>query len=289
MKLKIFSLIFIAIIAGAFVAAGCGAGKDASFSPDPSVADLFGGDGSPDDPVGDGDVDVEGDKDQELPETDCFEDGFCYRTCDAVSDCPDGFSCIMHVCTFDCQSDDECGTGGRCNEVGLCEVVHGEEIPDCTSDSECGDGRFCNSDGDCEQIPVILGCQNDADCPTGQYCNDAHSCELFPLAGVECVADDECPGNYYCDDSGQCAQECRSDYQCADGKACNDIGRCVTPGVPVRLKSFSFSTLGADTDPAGPITFESTNFKIDQAVITPAGRNQVLTSPRFRLTGSAAF
>lgn len=296
MKSKIATLIIVTVIAAGLFAYGCGGGSDASFSPDPTVADMPGGDNPPDDTGGTGGGDTggggggSGDSSAKDSERDCFLDGFCYRTCTSATECPEGFSCIMNVCTFDCQSDDECGTGGECSDAGLCETVSGSEIPMCSEDAECGDGRFCNSDGDCEQTPVLLGCAGDVDCPLGQYCEDAtHECELFPSGGVACSIDADCPGNYYCSETNSCEQECRSDYQCVDGKACNTIGKCVDVSSPARLVSFSFGALGAATDPAGPVTFSSASFKLDNVVITPAGRNQVLTSTRFRLTASSEF
>lgn len=272
----------------AFAGYGCGgAGGDPEFSPDPSVGDLFGGNETPG--GGDDVIDATGDGDEAQEERDCFLDGFCYRACESAADCPDGFSCIMRVCTFDCQSDAECGAGGVCNSVGLCEASTGEGIPVCTIDADCGDGRFCNADGACEQIPVLLGCQGDVDCPLGQYCDDMHKCELFPGPGVECSIDDDCPGNYYCDALGECTQECRSSYQCGDGEACNDVGRCVAVGAPARLVSFTFGALGADTDPAGPVSFGSASFRLTNVQITTAGRDQILTSPSYRLTGSINY
>lgn len=289
MKFKIAIFLILAAIAAFFLAAGCG-GSDASFSPDPSVANVPGGDtpgGGDTGGSGDGSSDT---SKKSTDEKDCFLDGFCYKTCTSVSDCPAGFSCVMHVCTFDCQTDDECGTGGECNDAGLCEAVTGEKIPACTQNSECGDGRFCNDKGNCEQVPVLFGCANDADCPTGQYCDETtHECELFPAAGVSCSADADCPGNYYCGASHSCEQECRTDYQCSAGNACDAHGRCTTAGLPVRLASFSFNSAGADTDPAAPAIFESASYKIDMVEVVPSGRNEILSSTSFRLTRSGAM
>lgn len=290
MKQKIITAFVTCFV---LVASGCGGGGDAIFSPDPSIAQVPGGGETPDGDTGGGGggsgsvntTQSEGGQ----ASRDCFLDGFCLRTCRDASECPEGFSCIMKVCTFDCQTDAECGTGGKCNDVGLCEVAEGGSIPACTADLDCGDGRFCNAAGQCEQIPVLLGCQADVDCPSGQYCDSSHSCQMFPTAGVACSTDADCPGNYYCDASGGCLQECRSDYQCEAGKACNANGRCVVPGAPAKLLSFSFGALGADTDPTGPMAFGSASFKLDHVVITAAGRNQILTSPRFRLISSAEF
>lgn len=284
MKSKIFSVLVMTMFAAVFISWGCGAGGDASFSPDPGLADVLNDDPLDDGTGGGGQVDVDPEK-----ERDCFLDGFCYRECETVSDCPAGFSCVMNVCTFDCKADDECGDGGRCNSVGLCEVDSGLGIPACSSDSDCGDGRYCNAEGGCELIPVLLGCQSDIDCPLGQFCSDLHSCELFPGPDVDCAIDDDCPGNYYCDAGGSCQQDCRSDYQCPEGEACDVSGRCMVPGEPVKLVSFSFGVPGAESDPDGPVIFKSENFMIDQVVIAPAGRSQVLTSPRFRLIGSTPF
>lgn len=283
MKAKV-NINVLTLIMLAFFLAAC-SGGDASFSPDPTVGDVS---GPEDDPGGGGGGDdgATGDADEKQEERDCFLDGFCYRKCDVAADCPDGFSCIMNVCTFDCQTDDECGTGGACSEVGLCEASDGAGLPLCSVDEDCGDGRFCNGEGDCEQIPVLLGCQGDIDCPLGQYCDDLHTCELFPGPGVECTIDDDCPGNYYCDALNECQQECRSNYQCGDGEACDSSGRCVVVGAPARFSSFTFGVLGADSDPSGPVTFESASFNMDMVQLSPAGRNQVLTSPSFRLTAS---
>lgn len=288
MKVKVNMLVILVFVMAVFFHAACGGG-DASYSPDPTIGDVPGVGDEPGGGGGGGDDDVVVEDDGEAEERDCFLDGFCYRECETAAGCPAGFSCIMSVCTFDCQSDDECGTGGVCNSVGLCEASTGEGIPACTADSECGDGRFCNDAGACEQIPVLLGCQNDADCPLGQYCSETHQCDLFPGPGVECSADEDCPGDYYCDGLGECAQECRSDYQCGAGEACDGAGRCVVPGAPTRLVSFSFGALGADTDPFGPVSFESASFRLSNVNITPAGRNQVLTSTSYRLTGSLNY
>ena len=279
------TLFTVTLIAAGMFSYGCG-GSDASFSPDPSVAEVPGGEN----PGGGGETGGAGDESgKEISERDCFLDGFCYRGCKTAEQCPSGFSCIMQVCTFDCQNDDECGAGGKCNDAGLCEATSGGEIPACTQDYDCGDGRFCNDEGGCEQIPVLLGCRNDADCPLGQYCEDTHACELFPSGGVACSTDTDCPGNYFCSETGSCEQECRSAFQCGDGKTCNSTGECMDVGAPARLVSFSFGALGSATDPAGPVTFSSPSFKLDNVVITPAGRNQVLTSSRFRLINSAGF
>lgn len=280
--MKISTIAVMALLA--LVIAGCGAGGDPSFSPDPTIGEAQGDQSAP---SGDADA-TQANADAE-EERDCFLDGFCYRECASAADCPSGFSCIMSVCTFDCQSDAECGPGGVCSSVGLCEVASGTGLPACTDDAECGAGRFCNTSGDCEQIPVLLGCQNDADCPLGQYCNDMHACKLFPGPLVTCSVDADCPGNYYCDALNECAQQCRSHYQCGSGEACDDVGRCVMTGAPARLISFTFGALGADTDPSGPVSFESASFRLTNVQIAPAGRNQVLTSSSFRLTGSLNY
>lgn len=284
MKLKMITLFMVTLIAAALFSYGCGGG-DASFSPDPTVADVPGGE----DPAGGGGGtgdDSEGSS-KEVTERDCFLDGFCYRTCSTAEECPAGFSCIMKVCTFDCQSDDECGTGGDCNDAGLCEATDGGEIPACTQNSECGDGRFCNDEGNCEQVPVLFSCVNDADCPAGQYCEDVtHECELFPSGGVACAIDADCPGNYYCSAAGSCEQECRTDYQCSAGNACDSHGRCTTAGLPARLASFSFSSAGTVTGTSAPAIFESTSYKIDMVEIVPAGRDEILSSSSFRLMRS---
>lgn len=283
--------LIVSVIMLVAVSFGCGgAGSDPSFSPDPSVGDIVGGDEGG---GGGGEVEVPGDdgkeQTEETAENDCFEDGFCNQRCASAEECPPGFSCIMSMCTFDCVTDDECGTGGVCNDSGLCEATDAEPMPGCTSDEECGAGRFCNSAGGCEKIPVFLGCQDDADCPMGQYCDEVHSCEIFPGAGIECEVDDDCPGNYHCGPSYLCVQECRTHYQCGDGQACDSDGYCVAVGAPAAIVSFSFNTAGAQTDPTGPVAFESANFRIDQVEIAPAGRSEMLTSPSFRLIGSTGF
>ncbi len=264
---------------------GCGgAGGDPSFSPDPSVGDLFGDD----DQGGGGEVEVPDDNysDADAAEEDCFEDGFCNRRCTTALDCPPGFSCVMSMCTFDCVTDDECGTGGTCNDSGLCEAIGGDPIPECATDDECGEGRFCNTLGGCEKIPVFLGCRDDADCPAGQYCEDDHSCQIFPPAGIDCAYDYDCPGNYYCGPSYLCVQDCRTAYECGPAKTCSDDGRCVSVGAPSRLAYFTFNGLGSQADPATPAVFESASYKIDMVEIAPAARSEMLTSASFRLIGN---
>lgn len=280
-------LVLVAISSAVFFAAGCG-GSDASFSPDPSVGENPVAP-APGQTPGGGDGDVGGTQAGEVVTTDCFENGFCKRECATANDCPAGFSCVVNMCTFDCQSDAECGKGGACNEQGLCEVAGGDPIPPCSLDSECGTGRSCNAQGACEKIAVAFGCMGDVDCPQGQYCDSTHQCELYPAAGVSCAADADCVGNYYCNASNLCQQDCRADSQCAADQACDQHGRCVNPGAPAKLVSFSFNALGADTDPAGPVVFKSPSFTIDRAEISPAGRNDILTSTRFKLIGSAGF
>jgi len=269
---------------------GCGgAGSDPSFSPDPSIGDMLGGD----EDEGDGEGGSQGGdasgESRSVEEGDCFEDGFCNVRCASASDCPPGFSCIMNMCTFDCQDDDECGAGGVCNDAGLCEGADAEPMPGCVSDDDCGLGRFCNEQASCEKIPVLLGCRGDADCPYGQYCDDDHSCQVYPGAGVECSDDSDCPGNHHCDADYLCAQECRAHEECAEGQGCDPQGYCTDVGQPARLASFTFNAPGANTDPAGPAVFTSANFRIDMVEIAPAGRQAVLSSPGFRLVGSTGF
>lgn len=280
MKLKLTALAAATLFAAAILAFGCGGGGEASFSPDPNVA------GAPEGEAPGGEVPAdgggEGESAKQAEERDCFLDGFCYRRCASASECPGGFSCVMHVCTFDCQSDDECGPGGECNDGGLCEAVMGEEIPACMSDIECGDGRSCNADGECEAVAAPFGCLSDANCPAGQYCDETRSCELLPAGEVACADDDECFGNSFCGAGGTCMQECRTSAQCADEKACDGDGRCVAVGAPLKLVSFNFGGTAAPT-------FTSASYRIDRVAITPAGRNQVLTSARFRLINSAGF
>jgi len=265
---------------------GCGGGSDPEYSPDPSVGDVVGGDETPG-----GDETEPTSEDGEKTggaSNDCFEDGFCDIRCVNASECPPGFSCVMHMCTFDCLSDDECGTGGVCNDSGLCEATDAEPMPDCVSDSECGSGRFCNPAGTCEKISVLLGCRNDADCPLGQYCDDSHTCEIFPDAGVACSVDDDCPGNYHCGASSLCIQECRTHSQCGAGEACDDGGRCILAGIPAGIAYFSFNSTGAASDPIEPATYASQSYRIDMVEIAPAGRPEMLASTSFRLVGSAS-
>lgn len=271
----------VLLVVLAIATAGCGAGSDVSFSPDPTVADV-----SAPPPSG---SDVPGGTDGEVVTTDCFENGFCTRACVSVSDCPAGFSCILKVCTFDCQADAECGTGGRCNDQGLCEAASAEPLPLCTQDADCGDGRYCTDEGACEKTPAILGCNRDSECPLGQYCDEVHQCQLYPGAGVDCSIDADCPGESYCDALNRCHQDCRTDQQCAANEACSAFGKCVVPGAPAKLTTFTFTALGADTDPTGPVRFTSPSFVIQRAEIVPAGRSETLTSQRFRLVGSAGF
>lgn len=287
----IFIATFIIVLAAAV--AGCGGGKDASFSPDPSIAqvpggqdapgggDVGGGDG------GDGTVNTGETAGGEPDDEDCFLNGFCYRACKVATECPQGFSCILYVCTYDCQTDQECGSGGKCNEVGLCEVAEGGSIPACSSDVDCGDGRFCNGQGQCEQIPITLGCQGDIDCPMGQYCGEEHSCKVLPEMELSCTIDSNCLGDSFCNGSHICEQECRSDVQCSEGASCNNVGKCVSPSTPLKLVSFSFGSLR--NEDSGSSTFGSTNFKLKNVEMTVAGRNQVLTSTHFRLIGNADF
>ena len=112
MKQSIFILLFLALIVAV---SGCGGG-DAKFSPDPSIGAQPGGDAPPppDGGTGDGGAGQGGEntsQNKSSQERDCFLDGFCYRVCRTAAECPEGFSCIMNVCTYDCQTDSECGTG----------------------------------------------------------------------------------------------------------------------------------------------------------------------------------
>lgn len=299
MKLRLHMVILVAFsfVASAAVSTGCSIGGEVSFSPDPTIGGLI-DDG--DDPVdgtdgggggggGDGDYTVEGQTaEEEEKERDCFLDGFCYRQCSEPADCPAGFSCIMSVCTFDCQSDEECGSGGVCNDAGLCETTS-TSIAGCTNDAECGADRFCNASAECEQVAVQLGCQGDADCPLGDYCDEAHSCTPFPGPDVGCAADGDCPGDYYCSIGAICEQDCRSSVQCNTGEACDATGRCVTVGTPARFVAYSFGSLSADADPASGGVFSSTSYSVSNVEIVQAGRNQVLSSSRYRLVGSTGF
>jgi hypothetical protein len=267
---------------------GCGgAGGDPAFSPDPSVLDVPGDDADGSGEGGEIEVPEEGDdaSADAAAGANCFEDGFCNQRCASASECPPGFSCVLNMCTFDCLSDAECGSGGWCNDAGLCESTVAAPMPDCASDAACGSGRYCNAAQACEKIPVFLGCRNDADCPLGQYCDDAHSCALFPGAGVECAADGDCPGNYHCSAALRCEQECRADAQCSDGTACSSEGLCVAVGSPVRVVSFSFNTAGSQD----ASVFKSAHFRVDQVEIAPAGRSEMLSSAHYRLIGSTGF
>lgn len=278
----------ILVITVLFLAA-CKIGGDPSFSPDPTVEQLF-DDGEAGDSANGAAASQDDEENAEQENAkDCFEEGFCYLECEVSNDCPEGFSCIMNVCTFDCQSDAECGIGGVCNSMGLCEVSDGEVIPPCTSNEDCGEGRFCNDAGECEQIPTLLGCQSDADCLADQFCDDLHNCDTLPETGVECLSDADCLGDFFCDAMGECTQECRTDFECSEGEACDGLGRCLVAGIPVKLISFSFGALGSTSDPLGSTTFGSTKFKLSNVQITPAGRNLVLSSPNFRLTGSFSY
>jgi hypothetical protein len=64
-------------------------------------------------------------------------------TCESDADCTTaGDRCCINGC-YACCGDEDCGTGQKCSQSGVC--VAG----DCTQDSDCGTGKHCSSGGLC--------------------------------------------------------------------------------------------------------------------------------------------
>lgn len=141
--------------------------------------------------------------DERSTATGCFPPpwgGSCYRECLPI----DGSASASVACAQSCESDADCvGAlgGGRCVEAPAGAPPFTCVPEDCASDDDCGSGFRCD-DEVCTAIvsPVSEGrvsCEGDADCEGGRVCAEdgegARFCEaLCGTAGYWCASGDRC-------------------------------------------------------------------------------------------------
>lgn len=91
-----------------------------------------------------------------------------YASCGGQRDCSDALEChpVRHICTAECNADDQCGGSGKC-VAGWCEE-------ECAVNADCRTGQDCaefGSDHICR--PIWCGASSPmAACPSGFTCQD---------------------------------------------------------------------------------------------------------------------
>lgn len=163
--------------------------------------------------------------------------------------CPDGQSCNASsgFCepAFRCESNADCGTAERCDDVTQqCDPLPCTEDDACPASYICGgentcspgcrpgtDGcrqnQFCRVLSDATEGRCVPNCTQDTDCPYGQFCalgaGTASSCVKEP----PCLVDSGCRLDEVCLD-GTCAQPpCSSNGECLETQLCDtSTGTC---------------------------------------------------------------
>lgn len=145
--------------------------------------------------------------------------------------CTGGANCYNlqnggNICLKPCTSNANCGTAGRCYQLG------GQNFCACQNDNECGGGTTCNKS--------VLGqsgggaCaakQAAASCPANFECKDAGGtsiCQPKPIrnAGETCSNELACKEGMFClkinaaDSTGICFEDCSQTNKCQFGGAC---------------------------------------------------------------------
>lgn len=166
--------------------------------------------------------------------------GRCYRACDTVDDCRDGYDCETNedypdrlTCQPACTDDDVCSGGRVCNVgLGICDVPF--DVDDlgtaCSTTGNCGGGGCLTEfeSGFPGSYCTFVGCDptqpDESDgCPGDGVCFDG---EDFDLCFDGCEEDSDCPRSpdYSCrdidmDDPSRgkaCVPSCMNDDACAN-------------------------------------------------------------------------
>ena len=151
----------------------------------------------------------------------CVDDGYGF---------PDGY------CTYNCQSDAECGESGHCsNQTCALSCMVDEDCP--RSGYVCADG---DADGRGECLPggdgaseVGGACRNVSDCSGGfsARCINTFGSDPEWTAGYctsQCSPEAACPSGSHCgnpspnEQSTICLQTCQASADCRDGYSCID-------------------------------------------------------------------
>ncbi len=145
-------------------------------------------------------------------------------SCHSQSDCANGYGCAGPddgpVCGIapehGCASDQDCGSGERCDAIyDACSVSYVGSMcgAPCTATS-CDSGFRCNANGACEPTP----------CDQGTTCAAYQRCDAS--------AADDASGPVYMETDGCVDVTCASDGDCDAGQACvnrfcqSSIGEC---------------------------------------------------------------
>ncbi len=176
---------------------------------------------------------------EETEYRDCLSDQQCIDgTCQTEEEFCDSLTCDPGVCSFEeqgcvepdeCESDEDCFEGNRCNDMNRCV-----ENPCEQGDVECeGDGVCDPASGMCENAET---CTSTSDCTNSpKHICVQGTCRLEASACGDAEGEGGCPGNQVCQYSEEglrasCIEpeDCDTSIDCQESRQCN--GRnCVAP------------------------------------------------------------
>ena len=169
-----------------------------------------------------------------------LEGGLCTRDCSTDEDCGTGSSCIVvdprsgaAICLASCEVGEtprRCRQGYGCaSGIGTTPVC----LPGCIDDSDCSSGLTCDpsggaaGEGACFTPGAEVGdaCTAETDCPSGAFCRGSWPGGACVYFGCDYQTDD-CPAGSTCVASGGrfgalCAAECTSNADCREGYRCS--------------------------------------------------------------------
>ena len=179
----------------------------------------------------------------------CWDVSDDVESCHERADCRWGEVCINGICCRSCAKDDDCGTGGSCQE-NYCrppddhsprdggsptrpdagQNTDGGFLPPPPNSGDAGTSEGCRLNADCGpgnyciNSTCYLGCDADNDCPSTESCQQG-ICR--PRPAQQCTLASHCPAGHDCV-NGSCRAHCDDDTDCAQGQTCR-IGYCQEP------------------------------------------------------------
>ena len=182
-------------------------------------------------------------------------DGAVGRACAADAECPGGYcerlpAATSGHCTRVCNTEDQCGAGGRCIALGL-QSTDKRCLASCTEQAECRDGFICSGGLAGTGIALSASCRPKrqvkhlADDSAGRACSADNECGGGACASTNllggaypgnyctgrCYADSECGRGGVClwprngTDPGYCLKQCKADAECGrEGYGCWKLG-----------------------------------------------------------------
>ena len=158
--------------------------------------------------------------------------------CALDSECPSPLVCRMGRCANVCNTDRDCPSGARCEDVDGEPTCVDESEKRCVAPIDCDPPRICGpfqlcafecvADRDCDDGPCLGNrcagtavCTSDADCDDADFCNGAERCDpADPAADARgCAAPLEgpCDEGELCDaDADACLARCDVDTDLDD-------------------------------------------------------------------------